>query len=253
MFLSAPTLCQFQRGDHCCVFYQNDESLFATLVPYLLEGLRQNERCFCAQRPEWIGKLLYRLSKAGVNVPRALNRGALEIHPYAEVYGPAHEFRPEPMVEMLEKSIDSAIQQGFSGLRTAGDLFWARESAVSNEKLCEYEALVEEAFAGRPVVGLCQYPVAEFSGDTLEHILTHHNLGVREVSPRNTNLTFNLGEYFLDVIVPKTHVNDGLYFSVHARSDRSVLVTGTAANVEEAMALARTAIAAQSSNRRRAR
>src|SRR5690242_10095633 len=75
-----PSLFQFRHGDHLCVFYRSEEALMEVLSPFIAEGLRKGERCFCVQRPEIFQRLEYDLRFIGVDVDSARKIGALEFH-----------------------------------------------------------------------------------------------------------------------------------------------------------------------------
>src|SRR5581483_11719862 len=156
-------LFQFKHGDHICVFYRTSESLREVLVPYIAEGLRRGERCFCAQTPEICKQLVFDLRFLGVDTDSAIRRGALEIHTVDEVYFPNRKFEPNVMMDLLLHSMEDAWRQGFSALRTAGELAWASEGGTDCDQLLAYEKLVEEIFPGKLVLGMCQYNVDKFS------------------------------------------------------------------------------------------
>jgi hypothetical protein len=40
-------LFHFKHGDHICVFYQSEDALMEVLTPFIAEGLRNGECCFC--------------------------------------------------------------------------------------------------------------------------------------------------------------------------------------------------------------
>lgn len=69
MLPQAP-LFQFQHGDHICVFYRTETALLEILTPYIAEGLRKGERCFCVQTNEVVRRLTLDLQFIGVNVER---------------------------------------------------------------------------------------------------------------------------------------------------------------------------------------
>jgi len=72
MFRQSP-LFQFRHGDHICVFYRSEDSLREVLTPYIAEGLRRGQKCFCAQKP-YIGGQLFDKFK---NYQAAFNTGAI--------------------------------------------------------------------------------------------------------------------------------------------------------------------------------
>ena len=139
-------LFQFKHGDHTCVFYRNEDSLREVLTPYVADGLRRNERCFCAQTPEICKRLIYDLRFLGIDTDTAIARGALEIHTWDEVYFPNRKFEPAAMMDLLLTSMEDAQNRGFTALRTAGELSWASEGRADWDQLFAYEQMVDDIF-----------------------------------------------------------------------------------------------------------
>jgi len=57
-------LFQFRHGDHICVFYQSEIALMEVLTPYIAEGLRKGECCFCVQKSSTAKRLFDNLRPA---------------------------------------------------------------------------------------------------------------------------------------------------------------------------------------------
>ena len=93
MLHQAP-LFQFRHGDHVCVFYRTEDALMEILTPYICEGLRNGERCFCVQSNEVVRRLDYDLRYLGVNVEREVKRGALQFYTENDVYFATGKFDP---------------------------------------------------------------------------------------------------------------------------------------------------------------
>jgi hypothetical protein len=70
------SLFQFRHGDHVCVFYHHKESLREVLTPYISDGLRNGERCFCVQNRDVMQQLVNDLRFLGVDVERVVQQGA---------------------------------------------------------------------------------------------------------------------------------------------------------------------------------
>ena len=85
-------LFHFNHGNHVCVFYRTADALREVLIPYLAEGLRRGERCFCAQNPDLCKQIIYDLRFLGIDTDGAIRRGALEVHTVDEVYFPNNKF-----------------------------------------------------------------------------------------------------------------------------------------------------------------
>ena len=228
---------QFKRGDHICVFYRDDYSLLETLAPYLRDGLRNGERCFCAQKSAMIPRLLRALESLGIDTQREIQRGALEIHSEDEVYFPDGGFEPEAMMEMLERSIEQALQQGYSGFRTAGEMSWAVEGRNMCDQLIRYEAMVEAGYPGKPAIGICQYPVHKFSRDMLDNVLAVHRLALQEtmINSNHSSLSMRRGEYVADIVADRFDPATSFHYVIQKRGDHEVLAWGVELGMEEAM------------------
>src|ERR1700744_163853 len=121
MLPQAP-LFQVRHGDHICVFYRTDTALLEILTPYIAEGLRKGERCFCVQSNEVTRRLTLDLQFIGVNVEREIARGALEFHSENEIYFENGSFDGEAMIRRLMRAVEESVSAGYTCFRSAGEL-----------------------------------------------------------------------------------------------------------------------------------
>jgi len=223
-------LFQFKHGDHTCVFYRSEDSLREVLTPYIAEGLRRGERCFCAQKPQICKRLIFDLRFLGVDTDDAIRRGALEIHTEDEAYFPNKRFEPRAMVDMLMRSLDDALARGFPAFRTAGELSWAAEGREKCDQLIEYEQMIDECFPGKPAIGLCQYDVNAFSTDVLESVIGAHRLHMTDGRPGSfhTGVTVRTNNCWTEIVADKLVVDPNFYYVVQRRDPADVLGWGIA-------------------------
>lgn len=230
MTAASPSLFQFRHGDHICVFYRSEDALMEVLSPFIAEGLRKSERCFCVQRDEIVKRIEYDLRFIGVDVDTARKVGALEFHSARDAYLPKGRFEPGAMMDMLTRSIADSVKRGFSGFRSAGDLSWAVEDRNACSQLLGYEALVEECYPGKPAIGMCQYPIDSFPPETLKGILNLHRQ--RIVEPKalsaHASLSVSGGHCITEIIADKFVVNPKYYYVVEQWDRGDVLGWGTA-------------------------
>lgn len=92
---SLPPLMKFKRGDHICVVYRDEDTLLETLALYIADGMRKGERCFCAQKPHMVPRLLKELELLGVDAAQETRRGVLEVRPENEFYFSSGRFEPQ--------------------------------------------------------------------------------------------------------------------------------------------------------------
>jgi len=229
-------LFQFKHGDHTCVFYRNQDSLREVLTPYVADGLRRNERCFCAQTPDICKRLIYDLQFLGIDTDGAIRRGALEIHTSDEVYFPNRKFEPHGMIDMLLDSIEDARRHGFSALRTAGELSWASDRGTDSDQILTYEQLVDEVFSGKPVIGLCQYNVDTLPSETLERLIAAHRQHLFDERPSSTQsgLTIRTLNCWSEIVADKLVINPNYYYVVQRRKPSEILGWGIAPSFEAA-------------------
>jgi hypothetical protein len=185
--LGHSSLFQFRHGDHTCVFYRSEDALMEVLTPYVAEGLRRGELCFCVQKPHICTRLLSDLRLLGFDTADFVARGALDVRSEDEVYLPNGRFDPRNMMDMAMQSLSEALDRGFPALRGAGDLSWAVKGRNECEPLLEYEGIVNGYHPGRPLIGLCQYDANAFSPRMLDSVVRAHGLCVSDLLPSSPN------------------------------------------------------------------
>lgn len=235
--LNSSSVFQFKRGDHVCVFYRDSSTLLETIAPYLVDGLRNGERCFCAQKATMVPRLRLALETLGVDTHQEIKRGSLEIHTEEEVYFVGGEFQPEAMMEMLERSIDESLQDGYAGFRTAGEMSWAVNGCNSCDQLLEYERMVGEAYPGKAAIGICQYPIQQFSRAVLEQVIASHRLALEEtmVSSNHSALSMRYGDYVADIVADRFDPATAFHYVVQKHRSADVLGWGIESDMEQAM------------------
>ena len=235
--LTSSSVFQFKRGDHICIFYRDHATLLETLVPYLLDGLRKGERCFCAQKQEVIPRLRMALEARGVDTHRELRRGALEIHSEDEVYFPNGRFEPQAMMEMLERSIEDSLRQGFAGFRTSGEMSWALKGVDGCDQLPAYEKAVNVSFPDMAAIGICQYPVHGFSPKALEGVIAAHRMALEEtmISSNHSALSMRRGEFVADIVADRFDPATAFHYVVQKHGGKEVLGWGIEPCMEQAM------------------
>lgn len=230
------SLFQFRHGDHVCVFYRNEDSLREVLTPFVADGLRRGERCFCAQKSHIARRLVFDLRFLGIDTDDALRRGALEIHTEHEVYLPNNKFEPRIMMNMLMRSLDDALHHGFTAFRTAGELSWAVRGIKHCDQLIDYEKMVDECFPGKPAIGLCQYDVNAFAPEVLEAAIQTHRMRLCDLSQTaiQAGMAIRQGEYWSEIVVNRHVHNPSYYYVVERHKPAEVIGWGIADTFDSA-------------------
>jgi hypothetical protein len=174
---------QFSHGDHVCHFYQTDDSLLKKLSPFIAEGLKKGERCFCVQKAAVRERLCADLGSAGIDVEREIGRGALLFQSEQELYFDGDGFDPKRILERLGQLMTASLEAGFSGLRTAGDLSLACSDPVLQEQIVAYEQAVDEFYADKRAIAFCSYRLDRLSQAMLAPVIDAHGFHVMDTHP----------------------------------------------------------------------
>jgi hypothetical protein len=222
-------LFQFKHGDHTCVFYRHEDSLREVLTPYIAEGLRRGERCFCAQKAHIGRRLIFDLRFLGIDTDDAIHSGALEIHTEEETYFNNGKFEPRMVMDMLMRSLNNALNSGFTAFRTAGELSWAVEGHDYCDQLLVYESLVDGYYPDKPVIGLCQYDMNAFTPELLEAVIQTHRMHLSDSpSAVHSGISVRSGNYWSEIVADKLVISPSFYYVVRRRKPAEVLGWGIA-------------------------
>lgn len=152
---TAPTLSEVSR--HKCLIYDGDPAeQLPVVLPLLMDGLRENDRCLYLGSPATVEMVDSALGARGVDLDAERKRGAL-VFSSDRSHLEGGRFEPRAMVEMLRSLIDDAVRDGFRGLCATGDMMWELGTEENFDRLMEYEALLEQVFREKPLRGICQY------------------------------------------------------------------------------------------------
>ena len=165
----------FRQGDHICALYDTEEERVAVAAEYVVDGLRRGERCYyVAESREAIDRLRGALRRAGIDVAETVMRGALIEATHDEAHLKDGRFDSERMLQLLNDAVELAMLDGFTGLRTCGDMSWLLLDAPGSAQVVEYESFLNRFFEGIPAQGMCQYDRRRLPPDLIGHALATH-------------------------------------------------------------------------------
>jgi signal transduction histidine kinase len=172
----ARELADLNHGTHVCPIYETPEEQLSVVVPYLQQGLNTGERCLYIADEDSIAEVVEVLARAGVEVTRERQLGALHLLSKVQRLLPSGVFSPEEMVEFLRGAERQALADGFSGLRVAGEMTWVLELDPDCRRLIEYEASLNRHLENSQSVIICQYNRQRFSPAIIHDVLRTHPL-----------------------------------------------------------------------------
>ncbi|HTV83631.1 MAG TPA: MEDS domain-containing protein [Acidobacteriaceae bacterium] len=166
-------------GDHAAFFFRDNAERLAFVIPYILSGLRNHERCVYIADENTVPHVLAEFRWAGVDINEATARGALSVITQHDAYLRHGIFEPERTIADLDADVRLALQNGFSGLRVTGEMSWALDLPFALGRLCEYEEELDHHWSDR-LAGLCQYNESRFSARVVEDMTACHCIVVRD-------------------------------------------------------------------------
>ena len=168
-------LRQYAQGDHVCALYETEKEMLAISARYVAEGLQAGERClFVAGSPDVLTRFRAALDALGLNSTDQLKRGALVLATNTEAHLAGGCLDSERMLRMLNDAVEDALNAGFQGLRTCGDMSWLIDKPEGSEQVVEYEVLLNQFFRGVRAVGMCLFDHSRLPPVMLDHALASH-------------------------------------------------------------------------------
>jgi hypothetical protein len=166
----------FARGDHICALYETEAEQLAVAAAYVADGLRNGERClFVAKSADILGRFREALNGCGIDADGMASRGALVEGTNADVHLAAGRFDSERMLRLLNDAVEAALNAGFTGLRTCGDMSWLLDEPEGSEQVVEYEALLNQFFQGVRGLGMCLFDRSRLPPRIIDHALATHS------------------------------------------------------------------------------
>lgn len=166
-------------GDHVAFFFKNNRERLSFVIPYVLNGLRNFERCVYIADENTVPDILAEFHRAGIDVASATAKGALSVVTKHDSYLRQGIFEPERMITDLDRDVKYALQSGFWGLRVTGEMSWALDLPSALAQLCEYEKELCRRWP-RHLGGLCQYNETLFPAEVINKMTGCHCVAVRD-------------------------------------------------------------------------
>lgn len=160
---------------HICCFYDSTKELESVFLPYLHEGLTENEEVVCIFPQGQHANLKARLNARGVNVPAAEATRQFQILTEDETYISGGLFAKDRMAGMLKTLLEDAKHGPRPKVRTLGEMSWALRNLPGTDDLAEYECVVNDLCNTYGCTLACAYDVNKFSGRVLADAFATHS------------------------------------------------------------------------------
>jgi DNA repair protein RadC len=160
-------------GSHLCVFYGTKQDLVDTLVPCFKAGLENNELCVWITSPS-LGKkeAIAAMAKEIPDLNRYMENGQMELIPHYRAYLQDGVFSEKKITDGVAAKNELALQKGYDGVRSMGDLCWLKRKDWVN--FTRYEAKLNTLIREVKILAICAYPLDKFKASELIDIMSTH-------------------------------------------------------------------------------
>ena len=176
-----------RRDRHICAFFNSIDEEHRVLRSFIKEGFDREEKAVHIIDPQQREEHLKRLGEAGIDVPRAIGRGQLEVRPWQETYLRGDRFDQDAMLGLVEELLRAGGATGYRLTRLVAHMEWALLDKPGVEDLVEYETRVNFLLPKYEHTVVCSYDLSRFSARVVVDIMRTHPVviigGVLQANP----------------------------------------------------------------------
>ena len=164
-------------GTHFCQFYQTTEDLIDILVPYFKAGLENNEFCmWITSQPLEVEEAKEALRKSVPDIDVYLEKGQIEIIPYAQWYVKEGVFDSERLLNGWIEKLNHAQASGYDGLRLTGNIYWLEKKNWND--FVDYEKEVDRVLGNYQMLALCTYCLDRCNATEIIDVVVNHQFAL---------------------------------------------------------------------------
>src|SRR5262245_4705649 len=163
---------------HISAFFTNVDEEHQVLRSFIRDGLDRGERALLIVDPGLRDDHLKRLSKAGIDVERALGTGQLEVRPWQNAYLRGGHFEQDSMLELLDELLQSNAAAGYPATRILAHMEWALLDKPGVADLLEYETRANYVLVNYPDPVICAYDLSRFRASVAIEVMRTHPMAI---------------------------------------------------------------------------
>ncbi len=161
-------------GDHLCSIYRDVYEQMEIIVPYLSCGLKNHEKCIYIVDESSTNEIRKAFIGSGVEIDEYLKSGQFVFLTKEDAYLKGGSFDPDRMIATLKQAEETALKEGYSGMRATGEMTWVLSKHPGSHRLIEYESKLNYFFPNSRSSAICQYHESRFDPDILIGVIHTH-------------------------------------------------------------------------------
>ncbi|HHW48147.1 MAG TPA: PAS domain S-box protein [Clostridiaceae bacterium] len=161
-------------GTHIAQLYSSKEDLYEVLVPFVRQGLIDNELCLWiyAQNSSY-KEVKNKISVHVEDIDYYLESGQLKIVSYTEWYVNGGSFNEIRVNRQWKEIIRHALDNGHEGIRVVADASWLGKSDFAEFSHYEYNA--NKFISELPFIAICLYDINKVDIFEVTEIIKNHS------------------------------------------------------------------------------
>lgn len=168
-----PSIDLVKWGTHIAQIYKDKEDLFDVIIPYVISGLEQDERCIWIISNMKESDVNSRLSRQIKGLSHYVDSGQLCIIDHESWYLSNGTFKANHVIENTLGKCMEAICSGFTGLRLVGTTEWL--SPEKWDELIKFEECLSQNISSSKQIVLCTYKYSKHVERNIMDVQRTHN------------------------------------------------------------------------------
>lgn len=188
---SRPSIFKPKIHDAISFFYETEQEWYEVVIPYLIAGLKNNEKCIYVLTNHTPEHIRASLQAEGVNSEVLEARGQLSIIHPRDFVDQKEAIGLEQIVDLCKQMVEQSLEEGYACVRISCESFLSAFPWLGEEQsIALGKKIYQELISTMPCISLCQYHRYNTSNRMLVYAMYTHPkvLYNRELYPTHVNL-----------------------------------------------------------------
>ena len=176
-----------QLHDHTCLVFRDRIEFFHCMVPFITNGIKNNERCLIVideiSRDDVLKNFKF-LFRNGVNPFLEMEKGSIVIENFCDVYYQNGEFKSERNLYYYQSQVTKAFTDGYKGLRVFAEISCSLKDKISPLSFLEWEKEADKHFDTTKFLAVCAYNQKYYSNNFLHKMRAAHPIEIDVIKTR---------------------------------------------------------------------
>ena len=162
------------RYRHVCAFFSSPQEEYATLLPFVRDGIERGERAYHVLPRQYREEHLHQLRSAGIDVDAVERSHQLEVASPEETYLRGGGFSKEAMLVTIQEALKAGPTLGFPLTRLIAHAETVLQDWSNANEWVEYETRLNDVLPHFNDAVICTFDANLLDGTLLVDILRTH-------------------------------------------------------------------------------